>query len=449
MKKIFISLLLFATVAVSAQEVPTSFPRKFLIEHFTGTWCQYCPYGMFVLDYYTQESTIPHIWLSHHISDSYATTESEAIFTMSKADGVPGMMLNRTPQSQGTVFHPGYLLEMDIVGETEAEASVVIDHTFNPETRQLDVTVSGQVANTTTSSYLLTVLIKENGIMSGQSDAYYAYGKSWKEFLHPRISRAFLTAATGDQVTVENQAYSKSFTYTVDKNYKPENCCVVAYITPLSKSPIINAEQTPIVEGTTGGEHYLPVGITSSGAPATPEKITFDSMIVSKPSEDKVEVMLFSKKTVEHDMYSAPLQPILILDFNTTENTLPVDTFDIAAGNTINTLEAGSFDKVNMTYSGSRYQYVDPYALAEGEIIPYFTWRLNKGKMLVKENGDILIIGYFYNGKHFTMNYTAPISSAVDNIWNIGNQVETFMRDGQVIIRKNGVEYNLMGAIIK
>ena len=47
MKKIFTFVLLFVAVMMSAQEVPTSFPRKYLIEHFTGDQCGYCPGGMF------------------------------------------------------------------------------------------------------------------------------------------------------------------------------------------------------------------------------------------------------------------------------------------------------------------------------------------------------------------------------------------------------------------
>ena len=47
MKKIFTIVLLFSAVIMSAQEVPTSFPRKYLIEHFTGEDCGYCPLGMY------------------------------------------------------------------------------------------------------------------------------------------------------------------------------------------------------------------------------------------------------------------------------------------------------------------------------------------------------------------------------------------------------------------
>ena len=444
MKKIFTTLLLSVALATMAQEVPTSFPRKFLIEHFTGTWCAYCPYGMMSIDYAVQMSETPYVWVSHHLDDNYSIDGGYNIFSIAATNGIPAMMLNRSNQSQGFSFHPGYLPEMTITDATTAEASVEIEHTYNAETRQLDITVSGQVANTTTTSYLLTVLIKENGIISNQSDAYFAWGSSWKEFIHPRISRAFLSAATGDRVNVTNQAYSKTYTYTLNEKWVPENCCVVAYITPTTKKPVINAEQTAIVAGTTGGEHFYPLGITPNGAPNNTDKIVFDSIVVNKKEADKLEVYLFSKTLVNHAQYGY-LKPMLALEINTTSDALPVDTLDILAGNIENSITAGYFDMGTMSYRGSCYHYVDPVALQAGVIDRYFTWRLNKGKLAIDAQGNILTAGNFYNGKHFTMRYNAPANTALDNIFVPQQQSTKYIKNGKLIIRNNGVEYDVIG----
>ena len=450
MKKIFTILLLSVAMMTMAQEVPASFPRKFLIEHFTGTWCAYCPYGMMAIDYAVQTSETPYIWVSHHVSDNYSINEGYSIYNIYASTvpedeaGVPTMMLNRSQQSQGLGFHPGYFPDMTITDATTAEASVVIDHTYNLETRQLDITVSGQVANTTTTAYLLTVLIKENGIISTQSDAYFAWGSKWQEFIHPRLSRAFLSAAMGDRVNVENQAYSKTYTYTLNEKWVPENCCVVAYITPLTQKPIINAEQTEIVEGTTGGEHFYPLGITSSIAPSNSDKIKFDSIVVNKTEADKINVLLISEKLVSHAQYGE-LQPVLALEINTTSDKLPIDTLDISAGKEENTITVGSFDINTLTYSGSCYYYVDPAALKAGVVDPYFAWRLNKGKLAIDAKGNILTAGNFYNGKHFTMRYTAPVNTALEDIVLPKQQSVKYIQDGKLFIRNNGAEYDVVG----
>ena len=171
MKKIFtVLVLLCVTLVASAQEVPSSFPRKYLIEHFTGDQCGYCPYGMYsIVDYTTDLTTTPCIWVSHHYgfnTDEYTISESAKIASASGVNGAPNMAMNRTKVMGSTIaFHPGYLTEDGMPEtiaskcETTAEASVVIEHTYNAETRELNVTVSGQVANTEVTEYLLTVLI--------------------------------------------------------------------------------------------------------------------------------------------------------------------------------------------------------------------------------------------------------------------------------------------------
>ena len=451
MKKIIISLLLCSTIMLSAQEIPTSFPRKFLLEHFTGDGCGNCPDGMFAIVDHIAEANTPYIWVSHHYgfnNDDYSITENSQIGKYLGVSGAPNMSLNRTKQQMGMAFHPSYLPNITIYDTTAAEASVVINHTFNAETRQLDVTVSGQVADTTVKSYLLSVLIKENKLIGKQADYTYSWkGAGWLEYTHNRTVRDFVTKTFGDTVYVQNQAYSHTLTYTIDEKWVPENCCVVAYITPLNKKPIINAEQAPLVVGTTGGEESYPFGITPTQAPTDPEKITFDSLVVSKPSDDKLLVTLFSAKSVRTDVYGAAKQ-MLVLEFNTTADALPVDTLSFLSDNIDNTFTAGDFDFNSYAFTGSYLQYVDSKKLAKGEIVVFYTWAINEGEVIVDAAGNISLSGRFRNNKHFTMKYTTP-TTAVENISTPATYVEKFIRNGQVIIRKNGIEYNLLGNTLK
>ena len=88
MKKLFTCILLLAAVMMSAQEVPASFPRKYLIEHFTGDQCGYCPGGMFSIEEYISTTETPCIWVSHHYGyneDEYTIPENSKI---GKACGV-------------------------------------------------------------------------------------------------------------------------------------------------------------------------------------------------------------------------------------------------------------------------------------------------------------------------------------------------------------------------
>ena len=455
MKKIFIAFLLLAAVSMSAQDVPTSFPRKYLIEHFTGDQCGYCPYGMYsIMDYSAYYTTTPCVWVSHHYgynNDEYTIPESAKIGSTCGVQGAPSMAMNRT-KVMGTAiaFHPGYLVDDGMPEtiaskcDTTAEASVIIDHTFNAATRELNVTVSGQVANTTVTEYLLTVLIKENGLIGKQADYYWSWKTAgYKEFMHPCVVRDLLTVnQLGDTVKVENQAYSMTFTYAVSDQWVAENCFVVAYITPLTKKPIINAEETPLVAGTTGGAEYQPFGITESKEPTNANKLKFDAVELSKPSDDKLEIKLVASSSTRSDMYG-PLKMVVTLEFNTTDTVLPIDTLTFAAGNESGTFSTGTVDLIKQTFGGSRLEY---YLAADMETLCH-VWRIQSGNLLVYEDGGFYMSGKLANGKGVQITCTMPTTSVEEVVFDQAH-VQKLMREGQFVISIDGVEYDIQGRMI-
>ena len=455
MKKIFtVVVLLCATLVASAQEVPSSFPRKYLIEHFTGDECGYCPEGMYSIVGYTQKTSTPCIWVSHHYgynTDEYTISESAKIASACGVSGAPNMAINRTKvMGSAIAFHPGYLEENGMTEaiaskcDTVAEASVVIDHTYNAETRELNVTVSGQVANTAVTEYLLTVLIKENGLIGKQADYYWSWKTAgYKEFLHPCVARDLLSATQlGDTVKVENQAYSKTFTYTVSQKWVAENCNIVAYITPLNKKPIINAEETPLVAGTTGGAEYLPFAITESKEPTNASKLTFDAVELNKVGEDKLAVNLVASSSTRSDMYG-PVKMVVYLEFNTTDSILPADSLLFADGNEMNTFTAGSVDLVEQSFAGSHLSY----RLATDMESMCHIWRIKSGNVVVSKNGSFVAEGKLDNGKNFKVTCTLQDTAVEDVIFNKAH-VEKLMREGHIIINIDGVEYDMQGRVI-
>ena len=458
MKKIFtVLVLLGATIVASAQEVPSSFPRKYLIEHFTGDQCGYCPYGMYSIMEYSASTTTPCIWVSHHYgynNDEYTIPESAKIGSACGVQGAPNMAMNRT-KVQGTAiaFHPGYLVEdgmAEIIADkcdTTAEASVVIEHTYNADTRELNVTVSGQVANTEVTEYLLTVLIKENGLIGKQADYYWSWKTAgYKEFMHPCVVRDLLTVSQfGDTVKVENQAYSMTFTYTVSEKWVAENCNVVAYITPLNKKPVINAEETPLVAGSTGGTEYQPFGITENQAPTNATKLSFDSLALNKVADDKLAIELVAKSSTRSDFYG-PLKLSVYLEFNTPDTILPIDTLDFVDGNELNTFSTGTVDIVKQSFAGSHMAY---YLAADMEQLCHI-WRIKSGKLLVYEDGGFYASGKLDNDKNFTITCTLPKDdTAVEDIVFDKAHIEKLMRNGRIIIKVDDVEYDLQGHIVE
>ena len=448
MKKIFTIVLLFVAVMMSAQDVPTSFPRKFLIEHFTGDQCGYCPGGMYAISSYIQEQNPSAIWVSHHYgynTDEYSIPESSKIGKMLGVSGAPGMVLNRTKQKPGLVFHPGYLPEITINDDTIAEASVVINHTYNADTRQLDITVSGQVAHTVDTTYLLSVLIKENRLVGKQADYEYSYKTgTWKEYMHARVVRDFLTEHFGDTIEVKNQAYSHTLTYTIDEEWVPENCCIVAYLTPLTKKPIINAEQAPLVEGTTGGEEFYPYGITEGYGPN--KSVEFDSIQTTKVDEKVLEILLFSSKSVKTNFGSSKTVGVIYL--NTEADSLQAGTYPVLEGDSLGTITSGYRIDEQRALGGSLLVLALSKDLSQGILNVAHMWRINEGEMIVEEDGDISFVFTTYGGTKVTAIYGSP-DVAVENVISNSNPIQKILRDGRLIIIKEGKEYDMMGNFIK
>ena len=404
-----------AQCTVSVKEVPLTLPRKFLIEHFTGDGCGYCPYGMYCIVEHIETATTPYIWVSHHYGfnqDEYTIDGSSKIGSMLGVSGAPSMALNRTKQEPGLAFHPGYLPEITINDDTKTAMSVAVQHTYNASTRQLDITVSGKSSFKTNAKYLLTVLVKENRLVGQQADYYYAYGESyyWEEYMHARVARGFLTLPLGDTIVLENQVYSQTYSYKVSEKWVPENCCIVAYVTPLSNQPIINAEQVVLVEGTTGGEEYNPYGITESTGPK--KTITFNEVQTTKYDEDDLlKVVLISNTKVSTAYGSA--QPIGAVYIHTDADKLTAGTYPIKSDNSKGSIQAGYRIDEETSFGGSLLMYALSEYLNNGQLAPAHIWRMNEGEMVVDEAGNITLNFTTYNGTEVTSSYQSSTASVI------------------------------------
>ena len=450
MKRSIIILLLLAAIKMSA-ETPTFFPRKFLLEHFTSANCNQCPMGMKYIVEYLDRQTTPYIWVSHHAvygTDEYTIPEGNAIaMNYFGMNSVPSVVFNRTKQDGLMVIGAWNIENLEVKDDTVAEASVVIEHTFDAATRQLDVTVSGQVANTDRTAYLLSILIKENGLVGKQEDAYCSWKSAkWKEYMHPRVVRDLVTATLGDTVKVENQAYSYSTSYILDEEWLPENCCIVAYITPLEKSPIINAEQVPVMVGTEGGEQYGPYGITEGKGPNT--SINFDSIKVSKISNEQLEVMLTSSKTIK-TTYFGICKQVGYVYVNSAANVLEPGTYPIEDSEAEGTIIAGYRVDEEERLGGSRLLYAVSADLKNSIVTPIHGWRMSSGEMTIDENGNISLNFTTYNGTNVTATAVYDFSAATSvknpRCPSSINHYQKVLHQGQLMIEKQGQWYNILG----
>lgn len=448
MKKSITILLLLAVIKMSA-ETPTFFPRKFLLEHFTSANCNQCPMGMkYIVDYLDQQTT-PYIWLSHHAvygTDEYTIPESNAIaMNYLGMNSVPSVVFNRTKQGGLLVLGAWNIENLVVQDDTVAEASVVIDHTYDAATRRLDITVSGQVANPDRDAYLLSILIKENRLVGEQEDAYCSWKSAkWQEYMHPRVVRDLVSSTFGDTVKVANQSYQYTTSYQLDQAWVPENCCIVAYLTPLEKSPIINAEQTPVVAGTDGGEQYGPYGITEGKGPNT--SISFDSVRVTRLGNGQLEMTLLSSKTIKTNYFGICKQ-LGYLYVNSTDEVLQPGTYPIQEGRTLGSITAGYRVDEDERFGGSKLLYAVSADLKNGIVTPIHRWRMSSGEMQLDKAGNISLTFTTYNGTTVTATaqYDFSIAADLPHTTTYIPPVQKLLRNGKIVILKAGTAYDLLG----
>jgi hypothetical protein len=187
----------------------------------------------------------------------------------------------------------------------------------------------------------------------------------------------------------------------------------VAYITPVGKKPVINAEQVVLVEGTTGGEEYNPYGITESKGPNS--KITFHQAQVNKvEGEDLLEVLLISNTKVSTAYGDA--QPVATIYVHTDAATLSAGTYPIKEDGSVGSIQAGYRIDEKTSFGGSLLLYALSEYLTNGQLAPAHIWRMNEGEMVVDEAGNITFNFKTYNGTSVTSSYQATSASQMPQV---------------------------------
>lgn len=425
------------TVVPVEEDSVFSFPKKHLIEEFTGQGCGYCPYGMDCVHDFIKNDTNWILILHHdgYAVDNFTVSGSTTITKALNVDGAPSITINRSKTNYGskkaTVFHPGYLpnTKKSQFAET-TYASIGIQNTYNPATRELNIHVSGKIGKHEAEQIQLTVLIKESGMVDYQSD-YYETFAGWSEFRHANAVRLFLTASKGDAVTINGYDYEADFTATLKDTWVPENCMVVAFLSEAFK-PVVQAEQRPVVEGTSGGADILHGGIT---------RVPVDDFYPEPNATDGPNTYSGSKQTsmtyVEagYQSYSANgvnLWTIMAYDatasvsVNNTncvpfcylylftelsQKTIPYGTYELNDSMEPGTAWAGYRDDENFEIGGCEFYYANKIYFNQGYLVPEAEWLIVDGTLTISSTNWTLS-GHTRNGASVNLVGTTPISNS-------------------------------------
>ncbi len=395
--------------------IPASFPKKHLIEEFTGQACGYCPDGMDAVHEFVGNDSNWVLVLHHagYSDDHFTVKGSKTIATALNVKGAPGVSLNRASTNYGSgkgiVFHPGYLSNTKKSQfESETYASIRLRNEYNPANRELTVYVNGEIATADHPQLMLTVLVKESGMIDTQKD-YYNTFEGWEEFRHANAVRDFLSNAKGDSVHVTDQRYSDVFSITIKDNWVPENCMVVAFLSEAFK-PVVQVEQKPVVPGTQGGADMKHGGVKAVEIPDYyPE---YDATYgpdhyTGNKSETLPAAALYYEKYPNYGFtywclqaYDAdatvpvegttcvPFADVYFftsLDASTTE--VPVGTYEFNISMQPGTAFAGFRDDEEFEVGGSSFYFVSKSYLTQNQLYPLAQWLIAEGTLTITAEG--------------------------------------------------------------
>lgn len=406
---------------ISCPAISGSFPRKHVIEHFTGATCGYCPSGMEALQEGLKGHESDYIWISNHYgyqADSYTVSGSSTVGKLLGINGAPEMVLDRskiTGQSSLIVDPRDFPSLVNKIKNNTSFASVELKTSYDATDRTLSLHVSGECENADIHCLKLTVLVKESGMVGAQAD-YDNSWAGWTQFRHTKTIRKYVSEALGDSVSIRKGKYAADYTIAISDKWKEDSCTVVAFLTwPEGNKPIINANQAPVVEGTTGGEDIVAAGITmkavadqytetSSVTPAA--SIRFSEMYAS-PMEGKEGWVAVSLKS-DTSIYLTSGQnryecfPFVTLELNTGSTELVNGTYAINDSGELYTAAAGHHSKNEVSFYGTMLYYIyRPYWTQYQMLYDLADYPVASGEVIIDEQ-NITFSFTTYRGNHIS-----------------------------------------------
>lgn len=272
----------------------TTTQRTVVMEHFTTARCPQCPGGHQRIEAAVQGQEDRVVWIAHHVgyyTDNMTINESNQMLSFYNNGGstfAPAWMLDRNydnvddkTQYPGPAFFPDNNAREVLTNAINqpAFATVSISNmTYDPQSRQLSVTVSGEFLQSISfDSPRLSLYIMQDGIMASQSGANGLYE-------HNHVIRACISDVWGDTDPFEStnpaagDTYTKTYTYTLPTSFTANHCWLGAFVSNYSSNvmncAILNGAKTGyLMEGddpTTGiADVESSINVTTYPNPAT------------------------------------------------------------------------------------------------------------------------------------------------------------------------------------
>lgn len=243
-----------------------TFARKVLLEQFSTENCSSCPSGHKYLDKVLAEDAYADhfVWVTHHVGfgrDTFSLPESEAlIFFYEEDEYAPSMLLDRT-HTELKHFYEKYAYTMlpimtsqdefnhQLLDEALARPAFVtvdIKEECKPDTRQLDLTISGQTYREYLDAdnlYLNLYLVEDDIYSRRQAGAGKASDGGLKPVYHHGVIRQISLGGGGLKLALDDKGeYTYGTSLQIPKEWSAANMRIVAFVSKSLKGGARNAE---------------------------------------------------------------------------------------------------------------------------------------------------------------------------------------------------------------
>ncbi len=215
-----------------------AFNRHVSVFEFTGTWCAMCPSGYIFLKYLIED------YWSHDTVHILAFHDSTADDPM----GIP--LTNTLVEKFGIAGFPGFVVDMRGGTTEKTEIQPMIENSFaEPTSCGVKMTSSSsgvdvELYAVKSGVYRVALYILEDGIVARQNNS----GTYKDDYVHNHVVRKMISSLyEGDRVgdIKAGQRATKSYSFSLDKSWKRENCTLCALVIDNSGS-VVNAALCPI-----------------------------------------------------------------------------------------------------------------------------------------------------------------------------------------------------------
>lgn len=296
-------LLMFALIL--SINISHAAEKRILIEQFTGAWCGWCVDGTYMLDSLIQKYPNQVIAVRQHVSDGMSTFQSEQLYNVFGAWGVPTATINRLDftgkvgaEENSYLINRGYWFSyvQDLLKEAP-EANVMCSWYFDEVANKIKGLVTSSLLKDLTYQQTLNAVVIENnitgtgklfdqnnyysGLQGAEKHPYYKKPAVLVGYKHNAVARYSIGGLWGEKLNIKKPGYvgeSYQWSFAIDVPEAPygnpvnvANLDIIGFsaIDETNLSNILNSAKgvkeipkTTFLYSTNGATHFVNDKIT-------------------------------------------------------------------------------------------------------------------------------------------------------------------------------------------